>query len=84
MNKQLTTSLATGLYMAGDIGNILEGLRLAAAGFPPSQYRDGFLAALAALAASTGNASGGALDVDYVVIESAPRGVPTLYDGRTS
>lgn len=82
--KQLTTSLTTGLYMAGDIGNILEGLRLAAAGFPPSQYRDGFFAALAALAASTGNASNGAIDADYVVIASAPNGAPALYDRRTS
>lgn len=81
MNKQLTASLVTGLYMTGDIGNILEGLRLTATGFPPGQYRDGFLAALAALAASTGNA---VLDADYVVIESVPHNAITLRNGRTS
>ena len=76
--------LTTGLFMTGDIGNILEGLRLAAIGFPPSQYRDGFLAALAALAASTGNTADNALDADSVVIDGASYRTRALYDGRVS
>lgn len=75
--KQLTTDI----ILTGDMGNILKGLRLAAAGFAPGQYRDGFLAALGAVAASTGSADDDVLDANYVVIENAPCGMPALYNG---
>lgn len=55
--------VTTDMYLSGDVDNLLRGLALAATALPPGQFRDGYEAALSAVAVSFGMTSTGSREM---------------------